>query len=117
MASQIFATEAFAFSTVGIARGGQPQVICHIRPDGGSLAKVEAARKAAIQLIEPCLWESKDGAIELAGDVGSEENPQYALVSLLRDQSESRKIIGAILMITRCTSVDDARQRLRMLQG
>jgi hypothetical protein len=44
LASQIFATEAFAFSTVGIGRAGQPQVICHIRPDGASQAKVEAAR-------------------------------------------------------------------------
>ena len=95
---------------------GQPpfslRPIAHIRPDGSSAETRAAALQAFHELIFPCVQQGKDGAIEVGG-AGDTIDPQFCLVTLLRNEGE---VVAASAVITRCQNVDRAQQRLTSMQ-
>ena len=113
-ATTVAGTEAAGFL---IERGGEAytfRLLGHIRPDQSTKEIREAAIKAFMDLIKPCVTEGKDGAIELAnpGEVYQPES-QYCLVTLLRAEGQA---VAVSAVITRCMNLDRAKQRLQSMQ-
>src|SRR4029079_3082412 len=63
-------------------------------------------------LIQPCITQGKDGALEVGG-AGDTIDPQFCLVTLLRNEGE---VVAASAVITRCANLDRAQQRLASMQ-
>ena len=113
-ATTVAGTEAAGFL---IERGGDGfnfRTLAHIRPDQSTQEIREAAIKAFMDLIKPCVTEGKDGAIELSnpGEVYQPES-QYCLVTLLRAEGQA---VAVSAVITRCMNLDRAKQRLQSMQ-
>ena len=115
----VVGTEAAAFlvDRIGTDPSGQPAVafkdLAHIRPDDSdAAARAAAALKAFKELIVRCVIEGKDGAIEV-GPPNQENEPQYCLITLLRDGAE---IVAVSAVVTRCRNGELARQRLSSMQ-
>src|SRR5688572_4744382 len=86
--------------------------IAHIRPDNSDAATRAAALNAFQEIIGPCIAQGKDGAIPV-GDGNGEAEPQFCLVTLLRNEGE---VVAASAVITRCRDVERAHQRLMSMQ-
>lgn len=85
----------------------------HIRPDATDDETKKAALQAFSDIIGDCLGQGKDGVICVspAGDSGAE--PQYCLVTLLRDPNS---VVAATAVIIRCRDEERARQRLETMR-
>ena len=110
-------TEAAAFLIERTANEqGEAQLglrpIAHIRPDTSSAETRAAAIHAFQELIGPCVAQGKDGAIEVGG-AGDSIEPQFCLVTLLRNEGE---VVAASAVITRCRDAERATQRLTSMQ-
>ena len=86
--------------------------IAHIRPDSSTAETRAAAIQAFQELIFPCVQQGKDGAIEVGG-AGDTIDPQFCLVTLLRNEGE---VVAASAVITRCRDLERAQQRLTSMQ-
>jgi biotin carboxyl carrier protein len=87
--------------------------LAHIRDDGSDAQTRSAALEAFQNLVKPCIVQGKDGAIDLGNVAGLETEPQYCLITLLRDGQE---IVAVAAVITRCLNLERARQRLLSMQ-
>ena len=86
--------------------------LAHIRQDESDAQTRSAALEAFQNLVKPCILQGKDGAIDL-GNAGAEAEPQYCLITLLREGPE---IVAVAAVITRCLNLERARQRLLSMQ-
>ncbi len=77
------------------------RLITHIRPDESDEQTCAAAVKAFQNLIQPCIVQNKDGAIEVGSPDGGE--PQFCLVTLLRNEGQ---LVAASAVITRCRDLE-----------
>ena len=113
-ATTVVGTEAAGFLIERGPEGFTFRLLAHIRPDQSTKEIREAAIKAFMDLIKPCVTEGKDGAIELAnpGEVYQPES-QYCLVTLLRAEGQA---VAVSAVITRCMNLDRAKQRLQSMQ-
>ncbi|MDQ3440316.1 MAG: HlyD family efflux transporter periplasmic adaptor subunit [Planctomycetota bacterium] len=89
------------------------KVIAHIRPDQSDSETRQAALNAFTEIIKPCIQQNKDGAIEVGGGTAGDSEPQFCLVTLLRNEGE---VVAASAVITRCRDVERAQQRLMSMQ-
>ncbi len=113
MAITVAGTEAAGFL---IERDGQNlslKNLAHIRPDESDAQTRTAALEAFGELVKPCILQGKDGALEVGGATGVEAEPQYCLITLLRDGQD---IVAVAAVITRCLNLERARQRLLSMQ-
>lgn len=113
-ATTVVGTEAAGFLIEKNQEEFALRLLAHIRPDNSTKEVREAAVKAFLDLIKPCVQEGKDGAIEIGppGDVYHPET-QYCLVTLLRSDGEA---VAVSAVITRCMNLDRAKQRLQSMQ-
>jgi hypothetical protein len=117
MAVTVAGTEAAGFV---IERDGQNlslKTLAHIRPDESDAETRTAALAAFQELVKPCILQGKDGALEVGAaagaGAGAEAEPQYCLITLLRDGQD---IVAVAAVITRCLNLERARQRLLSMQ-
>ncbi|MGB7160076.1 MAG: HlyD family efflux transporter periplasmic adaptor subunit [Tepidisphaeraceae bacterium] len=87
--------------------------IAHIRPDQSDAETRAAAINAFTEIIKPCIQQNKDGAIEVGGGAAGDTEPQFCLVTLLRNEGE---VVAASAVITRCRDLERAQQRLMSMQ-
>jgi multidrug resistance efflux pump len=114
MAVTVAGTEAAGFI---LERSGQQEYtlkpMAHIRQDESDAQTRSAALEAFQNLVKPCITQGKDGAIDLGNATPLESEPQYCLITLLRDGQE---IVAVAAVITRCLNLERARQRLLSMQ-
>jgi multidrug efflux pump subunit AcrA (membrane-fusion protein) len=113
MAVTVAGTEAAGFL---LERAGQEialKPLAHIRQDESDAQTRSAALEAFQNLVKPCIIQGKDGAIDLGNIAGAEAEPQYCLITLLR---EGQEIVAVAAVITRCLNLERARQRLLSMQ-
>jgi multidrug resistance efflux pump len=106
-------TEAAGFV---IERGEQQfnlRPIAHIRPDDSDAKTRQAAIAAFQEFLRPCVVQGRDGALDVGGPPNQNDESQYCLVTLLRTETE---IVAVSAVITRCRTLDLARQRLVSMQ-
>lgn len=110
-AVHVAGTEAAAFLIE--RREGQVglRLIAHIRPDESSADVRQAAVRAFQNLVQPCVQQSKDGAIEVGSPDGGDA--QYCLVTILASEGE---VVAVSAVITRCRDMERAKQRLASMQ-
>ena len=104
-------TEACAFL---VERQGDKfglRLIHHIRPDDSDEATRQNAVRAFQNIIQPCVAQRKDGAIEVGSPDGGDS--QFCLVTVLRNEGE---VVAASAVITRCRDMERAKQRLTSMQ-
>ena len=111
-AQTVAGTEAAGFLIERNEEGPVLRLLGHLRPDESSREVREAAVKAFMQLIMPCIKEGKDGALEIQADPYASEI-QYCLVTLLRSEGQA---VAVSAVITRCMNLDRAKQRLTSMQ-
>ncbi|HEX8325346.1 MAG TPA: HlyD family efflux transporter periplasmic adaptor subunit, partial [Tepidisphaeraceae bacterium] len=85
----------------------------HIRPDATDEETKKAALQAFSDIIGDCLSQGKDGVICVSPSGDSGVEPQYCLVTLLRDPNS---IVAATAVIIRCRDEERARQRLETMR-
>jgi hypothetical protein len=103
-------TEAAAFLIERVDEGKVAlRPVAHIRPDESSPETRAAALAAFQEIIQPCVAQSKDGAVQVTQD---EPEAQYCLVTLLRAEGE---IVAVSAVITRCRDLERAQQRLQSM--
>jgi hypothetical protein len=113
-ATTVAGTEGAGFLIERGTEGVELRLLGHIRPGQSTKEIREAAIKAFIDLIKPCVAEGKDGAIELSMPSDSDEtDTQYCLVTLLRSDG---KAIAASAIISRCRDINQAKLRLQSMQ-
>lgn len=113
MALNVAGTEAALFA---IERNDQQlalKVMHHIRQDDSDAQMRSAALEAFQNLVKPCILQGKDGAIDLGNATPTDAEPQYCLITLLR---EGPNIVAVAAVITRCLNLERARQRLLSMQ-
>jgi multidrug resistance efflux pump len=88
------------------------RAIAHIRPDNSTAEVRQAAIQAFTDIIQPCIVQNKDGAIEISGS-GDAIEPQFCLVTLLRNEGQ---VVAVSAVITRCRDLERAQQRLMSMQ-
>jgi len=114
MAVTVAGTEAAGFV---LERTSQSEFalkpMAHIRQDESDAQTRSAALDAFQNLVKPCIIQGKDGAIDLGNATPVESEPQYCLITLLRDGPE---IVAVAAVITRCLNLERARQRLLSMQ-
>jgi multidrug efflux pump subunit AcrA (membrane-fusion protein) len=115
MAVTVAGTEAAGFV---IERAPQQQQfvlkpLAHIRQDESDAQTRSAALDAFQNLVKPCIAQGKDGAIDLGNAAGIDNEPQYCLITLLRDGPD---IVAVAAVVTRCLNLERARQRLLSMQ-
>jgi hypothetical protein len=113
MAVTVAGTEAAGFV---IDRNGDQlslKTLAHIRQDESDAATRQQALEAFQNLVKPCIIQGKDGAIDLGNATAVESEPQYCLITLLR---EGPNIVAVAAVITRCLNLERARQRLLSMQ-
>jgi multidrug resistance efflux pump len=113
MAVTVAGTEAAGFV---IERANDQFVLknlAHIRQDESDAQTRAQALDAFQNLVKPCIIQGKDGAIDLGNAAGLEAEPQYCLITLLR---EGQEIVAVAAVITRCLNLERARQRLLSMQ-
>jgi multidrug efflux pump subunit AcrA (membrane-fusion protein) len=105
-------TEACAFLVErDEERGIGLRLISHVRPDESDAETRQAAIRAFQNIVQPCVEQAKDGAIEVgAPDDG---DSQYCLVTILRNEGA---VVAVSAVITRCRDMDRAKQRLTSMQ-
>jgi multidrug resistance efflux pump len=86
--------------------------IAHVRPDNAPEEVRQQAIAAFQEIINPCVAQGKDGAIEVGG-TGDGGEAQYCLVTLLRNEGQVVAVSG---VITRCLDLERAQQRLVSMQ-
>lgn len=104
-------TEAAAFL---VERQGEKfalRPIHHIRPDDSDQEIRANALRAFQNLVQPCVAQSKDGAIEVGSPDGGDA--QFCLVTVLRNEGE---VVAASAVVTRCRDMERAKQRLTSMQ-
>jgi multidrug resistance efflux pump len=106
-------TEAAGFLLEKAEGGFGLKPIAHIRPDQSDSETRQAALNAFTEIIKPCIQQNKDGAIEVGGGTAGDVEPQFCLVTLLRNEGE---VVAASAVITRCRDVERAQQRLMSMQ-
>jgi hypothetical protein len=107
-------TEAAAFSIH--SDGGAPRFECisHLRPGSSSNAVREAAIKAFVELVIPCVKEDKNGVIELTGNAPARlqfDTPQYCLVVLIKGRHSKASVVAAF--IGRYADLGEAKENMR----
>ena len=112
-ATTVVGTEAIAFMVDAAQEGPQLRLLAHVRPDNSGQDVREAAIKAFVELIKPCVKEGKDGAIEIGQGDAYHPESQYCLVTLLRAEGNA---VAVSAVITRCMNIERARQRLTSMQ-
>jgi hypothetical protein len=113
MAVTVAGTEAAGFV---VERNGEQlslKTLAHIRQDESDAATRQQALEAFQNLVKPCIIQGKDGAIDLGNATAVESEPQYCLITLLRD---GVNIVAVAAVITRCLNLERARQRLLSMQ-
>jgi hypothetical protein len=113
-ATTVAGTEAAGFLIERGPEGSNFRLLAHIRPDQSTKEIREAAIKAFMDLIKPCVTQGVDGAIELSNptEVYQPES-QYCLVTILRAEGQA---VAVSAVITRCMNLDRAKQRLQSMQ-
>lgn len=106
-------TEAAGFLLEKADGGVGLKPIAHIRPDQSDQETRQAALNAFTDIIKPCIQQNKDGAIEVGGGSVGDTEPQFCLVTLLRNEGE---VVAASAVITRCRDTERAQQRLMSMQ-
>src|SRR5215218_6340388 len=106
-------TEAAGFLLEKAESGFGLKPIAHIRPDQSDNETRQAALKAFTEIISPCIQQNKDGAIEVGPSNAGDVEPQFCLVTLLRNEGE---VVAASAVITRCRDQERAQQRLTSMQ-
>jgi len=104
-------TEAAAFL---VERQGEElalRVVAHIRPDDSDAETRAQAVRAFQNIIQPCVVQSKDGAIEVGSPDGGDA--QYCLVTVLRNEGV---VVAVSAVVTRCRDMERAKQRLTSMQ-
>jgi multidrug resistance efflux pump len=112
-ATTVVGTEAIAFLIEGANENRQLRLLAHVRPDNSSQEVREQAIKAFLELVKPCVKESKDGAMEIASGDAYQPESQYCLITLLRAEG---KAVAVSAVITRCMNIERAKQRLTSMQ-
>ena len=113
-ATTVVGTEAVGFLIeAGGEEGPQLRLLSHVRPDNSNRDVREAAIKAFVELVKPCVKEGKDGAIEIGQGDAYHPESQYCLVTLLRAEGNA---VAVSAVITRCMNQERARQRLTSMQ-
>ena len=112
-ATTVVGTEAIAFLIEGGGDKAQLRLLAHVRPDNSSADVREAAIKAFLELVKPCVKEGKDGAMEIASGDAYQPESQYCLITLLRAEG---KAVAVSAVITRCMNIERAKQRLTSMQ-
>jgi biotin carboxyl carrier protein len=105
-------TEAAGFLLEPGQDGVQLRNVAHIRPDNSDEETRRAALQAFTEIVGECLRQGKDGVIDVGSPSESIE-PQFCLVTLLRDQNN---IVAASCVITRCRDQERAQQRLETMR-
>ena len=116
-AAVVAGTEAAAFviEPAPGQSGPQLKLVQHIRNDTASQDVRQRAQEAFRQLVGKFVQEGRDGAV-VVGEAKNEndpEGPQFALVTLLRNESA---VVAASCVICRCRNDDLAAQRLQAMQ-
>lgn len=113
-ATTVVGTEAVGFL---IEDGGDGEkslrLLAHVRPDNSAKDVRDAAIKAFIELVKPCIKEGKDGAIAIGNGDAYQPESQYCLVTILRAEGQA---VAVSAVITRCMNDERARQRLTSMQ-
>jgi multidrug resistance efflux pump len=104
-------TEAAAFLVERQGENVGLRPIAHIRPDDSDAETRAAAVRAFQNIMQPCVVQSKDGAIEIGSPDGGDA--QYCLVTVLRNEGEVVAVSG---VVTRCRDMERAKQRLTSMQ-
>jgi len=113
MAVTVAGTEAAGFVIERVEQEFRLKPQAHIRQDESDAQTRAAALDAFQNLVKPCIVQGKDGAIDLGNVAGAESEPQYCLITLLRD---GPNIVAVAAVITRCLNLERARQRLLSMQ-
>src|ERR1700712_398891 len=89
-ATTVVGTEAVGFL---IEDGGEGEkslrLLAHVRPDNSAKDVRDAAIKAFIELVKPCIAEGKDGAIAIGNGDAYQPESQYCLVTILRAEGNA----------------------------
>ena len=104
-------TEAAAFIIEQQGQEASLRAMAHIRPDESDQTTRQAALQAFQNIVQPCIEQGKDGAIEVGAPDGAEL--QFCLVTVLRNEGQ---VVGASAVITRARDTDRAKQRLQSMQ-
>lgn len=88
--------------------GKHLRTVLHVRPGQSDQAIREEAIKAFRDLMQPCVEQNRDGAIEVGGEP-SAEGVQYCLIKLLH---ENERVVGGAAFIARRQNLDGARDAL-----
>lgn len=113
-ATTVAGTEAAGFLIERNAENVGFRPIAHVRDDNSPQEVREAALKAFMELIKPCIRDGKDGAIELQNPAEVyQPEVQYCLVTILRAEGQA---VAVSAVITRCMNLDRAKQRLQSMQ-
>jgi AICAR transformylase/IMP cyclohydrolase PurH len=107
-------TEAIAFTVIPNDKDFVLQLIDHVRPDDASEEVRKAAISAFAEIARPCVLQNKDGAIRIEGTTTDALEPQFCLLTILRNESEVPAIVTAV--ICRCPNEDRAKQRLQLME-
>jgi multidrug resistance efflux pump len=113
MAVTVAGTEAAGFVLERANNEFVLKNLAHIRQDESDAQTRSAALEAFQNLVKPCIAQGKDGAIDLGNVAGADNEPQYCLITLLR---EGQEIVAVAAVITRCLNLERARQRLLSMQ-
>lgn len=111
MGSRVEATEAIALRVTPAFAQPLIDPLVHVRPDSSDAATRAQAVAAFAALVEPCVERGKDGFMEVA-PAASGTLAQFCLIRLVRRGDE---VVGATAFISRCSSEDQARDRLNDL--
>lgn len=108
-------TEAAAFIVEGATEEGKPELrtVAHVRPDNVEDAVRRQALMAFREIVSQCLAEDKDGALRTDAGSPGETDPQFCLVTILRQDDRP---VAATAVITRCRDESRALQRLNTMQ-
>ncbi|MEM7808571.1 MAG: biotin/lipoyl-binding protein, partial [Planctomycetota bacterium] len=111
-AAVVAGTEAVAFVIEPSPDGSALKLVQHIRNDNAARDVRVAAQNAFKQIIQPCVEQGKDGAIQV-GDDADADGKQYCLVTLLSNEGA---VVAVSAVICRCRNDDLAAQRLQAMQ-
>jgi hypothetical protein len=104
-------TEAAAFLVEREGENFGLRLIHHIRPDESDQETRANAVRAFQNIIQPCVAQRKDGAIEIGSPDGGDA--QFCLITVLRNEGD---VVAASAVITRCRDMERAKQRLQSMQ-
>lgn len=111
-AVHVAGTEAVCFMIEQQQEQALLKLVNHIRPDNSSPEIKKQAVQAFQEIVQPCVMQNKDGAIEI-GQVDAGGETQFCLVTLLRSEGN---IVAVSAVITRCLDGERAKQRLMSMQ-